>query len=194
MKYLFISSHVDDSDLACGATMADLIERGHEIHVLTLSTVYEGVDLLSEWVDSMKVLGVHSTFAMGFKTRHFHESYDEILQSLFSFKGYDFIFAPSAEDFHSDHSTVGRACERVFKNDNLITYQHPWNSRELKYNYFVQLEKRHIDKKIEALACYKSQAHRNYMNPDYILANAVNTGAMVGLKYAECFNVVNMIA
>jgi len=193
MKYLFISPHVDDSDLACGATIASLVERGHDVDVITLSTNYENINLNFEWAESMIKLGVAPIFANHFPTRFFNKHYDKILQYLFSFKKYDFVFSPSSKDFHIDHSTVGLACERVFKNDNLITYQHNWNTRNIEMNYFVELEKRHIEKKIEALSCYKSQQHRNYMSPDYIMANAINTGAMIGVKYAEGFNLVNMV-
>jgi len=193
MKYLFISAHMDDCELACGGTMVSLIERGHTVNVITLSCIYEEKNLSIEWVKSMDKLGVDHYSKMNFKTRYFNTQHDEILQYLFKVEKYDFIFAPSSADAHMDHSTVGRICERVFKNENLITYQHIWNSRETKSNLFVELEKHHIQKKIEALACYKSQAHKSYMNPEYIWANAINNGVQCGVKYAESYNVFNII-
>jgi len=195
MKYLIIAPHTDDESIACGGTIASLLERGHTVDVITLSCIYDKVNLSLEWVAAMDVLGVTSYRKADFTTRQFYKQYDDILQYLYPYTAgeYDFIFAPNSIDAHSDHSTVGRACERVFKNDSLITYQHNWNSRTIEMNYFVELEKRHIEKKIEALACYKSQQHRSYFNKDYIYANALNTGVMCGLKYSEGFKSINLI-
>lgn len=195
MKYLFIESHLDDTILACGGTISRLKEQGHHVTCITLSHIYGDLDLTEEWINAMETLNVDSFSKQNFKTRYFNTQYDEILQYLFQVQkqNYDFVFAPSSIDIHLDHSTVGAICERVFKHTNLITYQHPWNTRENKANYFVKLSGEHIATKINALNCYKSQKGRNYFNPEYTWANAVNNGVICGSKYAESFQAVNLI-
>jgi len=193
-KYLVISSHTDDAELSCGATISKLIQQNHTVTVITLSCVYEGVNLSLEWVKSMETLSVDSYHKFNFTTRLFHEEKNDILQKLYEFNNqYNFIFAPSSKDVHSDHATVGQCAERVFKNSNLITYTADWNTRNRQTNYFQRVEQSHVEQKIKALACYESQKHRAYMHPDYIWANALNTGVMCGTKYAESFNAINLI-
>ncbi len=195
-KYLFISPHLDDSELAAGGTIARMKEEGHKITVVTLSTIYEGVNLSLEWISSMNTLMVDHCIQQDFKTRFFDTQHDAILQYLFTIQkdGYDFVFAPSSVDFHSDHSTVGRICERVFKHVNLVSYTHPWNTRGVTQNYFIQLKEKHISKKTDVLSCYKSQLKRNYFDEDYTYAEAKRTGVICGSEYAEGFQVVNFIA
>lgn len=192
MTYLFIGSHVDDVELSCGGTITRLIEENHLVTVVTLSYMYENADLLHEWKQSMSKLGVHYLGYKDFETRLFHEKRQEILDYFFTLKGYDYVFTHSKFDVHSDHSTVGKEAERAFKNTNLLTFTGTWNHPP-KPDYFVRLNSNHIETKRGALVCYKSQRNRAYMSSDYIWANALNTGVMCGTKYAEGFNVVNLI-
>jgi len=191
-KYLFIGTHVDDAELSCGGFISKLIEEGKHVRVVTLSQIYGKENLIPEWFDSMDILGVNYLGHYLFKTREFYKEQNEILQELFSYQNYDFIVAPSSYDYHSDHSVVGYCARRAFKSKNLITYTGDWNRRTITHNYFVKLKKDHIEKKIKALSCYKSQNHRNYMNADYIWANARNMGVMAGCEFAEGFEVINL--
>jgi hypothetical protein len=45
-------------------------------------------------------------------------------------------------------------------------------------------------KKIEALNCYKSQSHRDYVNPEFVRGFAIARGVQVKVKYAEAFEVI----
>lgn len=196
MKYLFLSTHVDDVHLAAGGTIDKLIKSGHDVHNCSMSCVYDKGDLTDEFIRANEKIGMVNKFSiLHHQTRHFHEQYDDILQHLFLLKNenYDCIFAPSSQDYHSDHSTVGRCAERVFKNSNLITYTSDWNTRNRRANYYISLSQSNIEQKIAALSCYESQKEKLYMHPDYTWANALNNGVACGVKYAEAFHVVNII-
>lgn len=192
-KYLFIGCHTDDIELCCGGTLARMIDYGHECTVLVLSHEYNGVSLMGEFLDSMKGLKPDFITIKDFPSRHFFEYRQQILDLLVTFKDYDFVFTHSCADFHQDHSVVGFESQRAFKHANLITYQGDWNQRNFKKNYFVELFRQNIEKKLEALNCYKSQQNRAYMHPDYIWANALNNGVISGTKYAEAFELINYL-
>lgn len=193
MRYLFISPHVDDADLMAGGTIAKAIENGHEVNVVTLSTVYEGIDLYSEWLAAMDAFGVDDCHPYPYDARKFDKHANDILQTLFSYSGYDYVFAP-ARDFHSDHTIVAKAALRAFKHSNLLVYQADWNRRDFIKNYFVKLEDRHVQKKLDALKCYKSQQDRPYFKEEYLLGNLHVNGMMANCKYAEAFQVINFNA
>jgi len=195
MKYLFISAHCDDESLCCGGYIAREIELGHEVTILCLSQNYNGVNLRHEWLDSMKVLKPDDFEIRDFKTRDFVLYRQQILQLLhdYSKSNYDFVITHSANDFHQDHKVVGEESLRAFKNTNLITFVAEWNQRTQRKNYFVELTESNLNKKIEAVKCYKSQSEKTYTNPDYIRANAVNNGVIANVKFAEAYEVINYL-
>jgi LmbE family N-acetylglucosaminyl deacetylase len=81
---------------------------------------------------------------------------------------------------------------RVWKK-SIFTYLAPWNGNE-NPNYFVEITQQQLERKIEALACYRSQAHRPYMNADFIRAQARYNGIKCGKLYAEAFKIERLIA
>lgn len=190
MKYLFIGAHPDDVELCCGGTMTKLIDNGHEVHVLTLSHFFYGVDLKGEWLDSMVELRPDGCNICTFDPRLFSSDRQEILDLLLTYSNkFDYIFTHSASDYHQDHRTVGEESIRAFKGHNLITYKGVWNGDE-KSNYFVHLKEKHIKAKLSYLECYKSQSNRTYTNSDAIYAMAINAGLKCKTKYAESFEIV----
>lgn len=198
MKYLFIGAHVDDLELCCGATISKLLEEDNAIQLLTLSHKYGDLDLYSEWAmaTSCYQKGFRDKELRNFKSREFIKSRQEILDLFIEFgknEDYDFVFTHSPNCFHQDHSIVGQESIRAFKHTNLLTYQGDWNARTITKNYFVKLEHRHVQKKLEALACYKSQQHRPYFKQDVIVGSMAVNGMMVNCEFAEAFQVVNLI-
>jgi hypothetical protein len=51
-----------------------------------------------------------------------------------------------------------------------------------------------MERKVEALACYASQQHRNYANPEHIWTRARTHGINIGREYAEVFEVYRVVA
>lgn len=188
---LFIGAHVDDVNLSCGGTITKLNNSLNDITIVSLSRIYNGIDLRDEF-DSANC-AAHDCLLYDFKTRDFDKIRQNILELLLDFKGYDYVFTHSPFDMHQDHAVVGQESIRAFKHTNLITYCADWNTRNFTRNYFIKLQTKHIENKVVMLACYKSQIHRNYMQTDYTWANAINTGVICAAKYAESFQAINLI-
>lgn len=192
-KILFVAAHVDDSEISCGGTIAKLREQGKDVTVISLSHIYAGISLSQEFDSSMFVLQPVNAWVCEFETRQFARDRQLILDYLISIEDqFDTVFFHSPEDVHQDHSTVGFECLRAFKNHNLIAYGSPFNSLHLEENYFVELSPEHLLRKIDAIKCYKSQAHRVYMQPTVIEAQAITRGLQCGFKYAEAFKIIKL--
>lgn len=189
-KYLFIGAHTDDIELSCGGTIYKLVQE-HYIHCLSFSFCNKP-ELGEEYDASLSLLGVNFISLSNFPSRIFTKHRQDILNSLYSLTGFDFIFTHSVDCIHQDHKVIARESLRAFKGKNLITYSQPWNTNE-NPNYFVELSEQQLEKKIEALACYKSQAHRAYMSPDFIRAQARYNGIKCGKLYAEAFKIERLI-
>lgn len=194
-KYLFIGSHPDDLELCCGGTIVKLVQYGHNVHITAMSS-YIGIndDLIHEYTASAKLMGVSIMRVSSFRPRNFLFDRTEILHQLHGYllDGYDYIFTHSANDIHQDHKVIGEESLRAFKKLNLVTYQAEWNSLTYESNYFVELTEENMAKKLEAMACYKSQQHRPYFDKTFTYSRALLAGAKIGVKYAEPFRIVNM--
>ena len=103
------------------------------------------------------------------------------------------VLLPTIGDIHQDHATIAAEGLRAFKRTTVLGYEIPWNQFRFHKQAYVTLEERHLEAKAKALACYASQAHRNYANEEYIRNLARTHGIEIGRTYAECFEVVRWV-
>ncbi len=205
-RVLVISPHPDDGELGCGGTLARWIEEGKDIHYVVFSICEENVpehmprDILAkECHSSMKLLGVslEKLTILDYKVRKFPAFRQEILDSLTKLKEQikpEIVLVPSSSDTHQDHSTIYCETLRAFKKEASIWgYEHPWNNLTFTFDIFIRLEDKHIDKKIAALRCYKSQVNRSYFDERYTRAQVASRGVQVDCRNAEVFESIRLI-
>ncbi|MFW9905691.1 MAG: PIG-L deacetylase family protein, partial [Candidatus Thorarchaeota archaeon] len=151
--------------------------------------------LIKEIKEAIKVLGVpnDNLILFEYEVRKFSYHRQEILEDLVKLRKEiqpDIVFLPSPNDLHQDHTTLSQEGIRAFKTDSLLGYELPWNNITFQTQCFSVLEKKHVEKKIEALLCYKSQSHREYLSPEFIWGLATARGVQIKAKYAEAFEVI----
>jgi LmbE family N-acetylglucosaminyl deacetylase len=105
----------------------------------------------------------------------------------------ELIFLPSPNDTHQDHLVIAHEGFRAFKRASLLGYEIPWNNLTFNTNAFVFLEDKDLQKKIDALKCYKSQLDRFYASEDSVRSLARTRGTQIGTTYAEVFEVIRWI-
>ena len=118
----------------------------------------------------------------------------EVLIELWNEWEPDVVFQPSLHDIHQDHQTVAAEGLRAFKRTTILGYEIPWNNLDFAYQAYFALEKRYVERKVEALAKYASQQHRRYANSEYIWNLARTHGINVNREYAEVFQVYRFIS
>lgn len=198
MKYLFLGAHTDDIELCAGGTVAKLIELNNDVHFMAFSSC-QSEQIETEWNESLNILRPSQSNLAYFKNRLFSENRQDILDRMIQLRDnieYDYVFTHSTLDGHQDHRVIGQESIRAFKNTNLITYIAPWNqigSQPID-NYFVSLELKHVQKKIESCMAYKSQINRPYMNEDFLWAQARIAGIKCQSEFAEAFQVLKIKA
>jgi LmbE family N-acetylglucosaminyl deacetylase len=202
---LILAPHTDDAELGCGGTISRLIEEGNTVYCAAFSackhSVIEGFpeDVLeTEVKQASSALGISPDhlFLFEYAVRTFNYHRQEILDDILNLRNKikpDVVFVPSVNDIHQDHYTIAQEAVRAFKFSTLLCYELLWNNFEFKTTLFYSLEQKHVEAKIRALACYKSQEHRPYMQPDFIQSLAKVRGVQVGQPLAEVFEVVRMI-
>ncbi|MGQ9707196.1 MAG: PIG-L deacetylase family protein [bacterium] len=204
-KILILAPHTDDGELGCGGTIARFIEDGTNVFYVAFSTASESLPkglppnmLEIELRDACKILGIpdKNLIVFNYEVRKLNFVRQDILEHLVRLRDEiapDIVFMPSPSDLHQDHSTVAVEGLRAFKKESAFAYELPWNNITFTSQAFIPLDEKHIAKKIEAVGAYKSQSHRDYTKPDAIRAIATMRGLQIGVKYAECFEVLRWI-
>ncbi|MFT5055314.1 MAG: LmbE family N-acetylglucosaminyl deacetylase [Pseudoalteromonas distincta] len=201
-KILILAPHTDDGEFGCGASINKWVEEGKEVYYVTFSACKQSV--LPQFPEDILITEVKAaTASLGiapdhlilhdYEVRTFTYHRQEILDDLIKLRETlqpDLVLMPSLNDIHQDHKTIAEEGLRAFKFGSILCYEMPWNNLVFNTTCFITLEQRHIDKKIEALKLYKSQAHRPYSNPEFIKGLALNRGIQINANLAEVFEVV----
>ena len=204
-KILVLAPHTDDGEFGCGASIAKFIEEGAEVFYAAFSACEQSVlkqfpsdVLISEVKSATAVLGIkpENLILFQYEVRTFNFRRQEILQNLIELRNSispDLVFMPSVNDVHQDHSTIAIEGLRAFKLTTILCYEVPWNNLTFNTSSFIHLEERHVQKKIDALRLYKSQAHRPYANEEFLRSLARTRGVQIGTTHAETFDVVRLV-
>ena len=205
-RMLILSPHTDDGELGAGATIARFIEEGIEVYYIVFSScgksLPEGLPpdtLKKECRRATKILGTAADrlFLLDYEVRTFPTFRQDILEDLIEFKQKikpDLVLVPSSSDVHQDHNTIHQEALRAFKKEASIWgYEHPWNNLSFTTDIFVKLEEKHVERKIEALKCYKTQVNKGYFDERYISSLAYTRGKQLDWPYAEAFELVRLL-
>lgn len=205
-KILVLAPHTDDGELGCGGTIAKFCRENREVHYAAFSSCQKSLPagmaddtLIKECKTALQHLGMHASKLMtyDFEVREFTQKRQEILEELVSLDKYiqpDLVFIPSSTDIHQDHKIIHEEALRAFKKSSVLGYELPWNQRQTITTFFIKLNETEMEKKVKALAAYKSQQHRNYMQEDFIRSLAKVRGVQCNHTYAEAFEVHSIIA
>ncbi len=202
---LALSPHTDDVELGAGGAVARWVEEGKKVFYVAFSIAEESVpeglakDILEQEVhQATKLLGIAEKDLLIYKfgVRRFPQFRQEILELLIELRKRlkpELVLLPSLNDVHQDHHIIAQEGIRAFKNTTILGYEQPWNLLSFSSQAFVTLQKKHLDKKVEAISCYQSQKHRDYANEEFIRGLARIRGVQVNCEYAEAFEVVRWI-
>lgn len=209
MKILVVSSHTDDGIVIAGGTILRILEARDQVFYAGLSIASESLlegfpkDIVeTETKLATKILGIDAekVHIERFPVRRFQEHRQKILDTLIDLRNEirpEIVFVPSTTDTHQDHEVVNRESLRAFKNFcSIYGYDFPWTElHQMKMNLFYQLGERHMQKKMKAINCLRSQIAKKtpYLSEDYIRGLAIERGVRIGAKYAEAFEIIREI-
>lgn len=205
-KILVLAPHTDDGELGCGGTIARFLEEGKEVYYAAFSSAEQSVPegmpkdvLKKEIIMAMNNLGLpeNNLILFEYEVRMFFKYRQEILEDMIKLNekiNPDLVFLPSNFDLHQDHKVISQEGFRAFKRSSILGYELPWNNLTFNTDAFILLKDNHVSRKIKALECYKSQAGKSYISPEFITSLAKIRGTQVNLPYAESFEVIRCIA
>lgn len=204
-RVLVLAPHTDDGEFGCGATINKFIEEGKEVYMAAFSACEQSVlkefpkdILITEVKEATQVLGIRpeNLSLYPYQVRTFNFQRQSILDDLIQLRerlNPDLIIMPTMQDVHQDHHTIAEEALRAFKFSSILCYELPWNNISFKSSSFVIVSERNLQKKVDALAKYRSQTHRSYANEELIRSICRMRGVQINSRYAEAFEVIRWI-
>ncbi len=221
MNYLIVVAHPDDEVLGAGALMYQKHRKGDNVDVCILSGGVaarhlrpEDSDLAADIVSSNAVLGVRHCLIGEFPNIQLnvtpHLKLVQFIETAIVKCQPDVIITHHPGDTNNDHLHTSLACQAAIRLFQRRPEVRPlgefwfmevpsateWNVNQAMQpftpNVFVEVGKDGVDKKLEALSCYRD-VMRPYPHPrseEAIRGIAAWRGVQAGVNYAESFQCV----
>jgi LmbE family N-acetylglucosaminyl deacetylase len=199
-RLLFLGAHPDDIELGCGALIANVVGQA-DLRCVTLSDNQKNPalkNLVQEHYHSMSILGVprEQIILKDFETRNFPRDRQQILEFLYEinrdFKP-DIVFTHTEDDIHQDHDVVRMEALRTYRGVSVLGYDVLRSSYGFFPHFLVEVTEEDVQKKIDALAEYKTYSSKYYFDPEIIRSTSVRHGALAERPYAEGFDILRII-
>ena len=200
-KVCFIGAHPDDIELGCGALIANIGDKA-DILCVTLSDNQKNPDLknlLQEHKASMAVLGVTGDrdIVKDFETRRFPQVRQEILETFLDIKKTfkpEIVFVHTKNDIHQDHATITDEALRAFRGITVLGFDVLRSSYGFFPHFLFEVTEKDVEKKLAALAEYKTYANRYYFDSQITRATMIRHGALAERPFAEGFDLLRVVA
>lgn len=198
-KVLAVGAHPDDLELACGGTLAKLVDAGHEVRGLVMSAGEAGEDQ-----GVRPAAARHGAAFLGLSGLRVHDFPDTRLETVSDGMvraieaavnefGPDVIFTHSAHDQDQDHYAVHRATLRAARaHHSILCFESPSVTRDFDPSVFVDIDG-YVDVKVEAVLSHRDQAGKPYMTPGRVRGMAAFRGAQAKNVNAEAFEPVRLL-
>jgi LmbE family N-acetylglucosaminyl deacetylase len=113
----------------------------------------------------------------------------EVLEGVAQTCAPDVIIAPSPDDAHQDHRTIGEIVPTVFRDQLYLAYEIPkWDGDLSRPSMYFPLSAEVAQRKVELLhKCFPSQRKRDWWDDEVFLGLARLRGMECRARYAEAF-------
>jgi LmbE family N-acetylglucosaminyl deacetylase len=208
INILALSPHTDDAELGAGGFLAKSVENGDNVTIVAFSTGNEETG--ATWQEARQAsltLGIEDSIQMdyyvdditgkmpSFKTRRFNEARQAFLEYFIVMRDNlapNLVLVPSTGDIHQDHQVVTAEAMRAFRKCSILGYELPWNNYSFDSMMYVELTEQQMQKKQQALVCYKSQRPRHYFDECAVNLARIR-GTQIKVEFAECFEVIRWV-
>lgn len=204
---LFVGAHHDDLEMAIGGSVPKWMSEGKKVSgaILTTSewTTPQGTvqrsfeNVIKECETASKILGYkpyHLKVCRDFELRYDDSVVRQIL-NLIDQESIDTLITIWPYDAHPTHQIASQiALSSTRKVPNVLTSKISWNSVREAYKptFFIDISQT-IEKKLEALKCYKDEYERvGNKWEKYIRSSGGLYGLEANCDYAEAFEVIKL--
>lgn len=208
LRVFVISSHPDDETLGCAGTIAKHIANGDEVHCIVMASNYRSPQIADDFQKVMLVLGVKHYKLFGLPDMELEKytmrELSKLIEQYIEEVGVpDVVYTHWEKDLSQDHRLTFLATITALrpvwnKSFFIYSFESPssteWSGHPFDAEMFVDV-KDFMDKKMEALKCYKTeiQLFPHPRSKESLMGRAIYWGSYCGLEYAEAFKVVREV-
>jgi LmbE family N-acetylglucosaminyl deacetylase len=198
LKIVCLAAHPDDIEIAAGATLLALAERGSVAgHWLTLTG---SPDRRAEAEAAVEAFlpGSQSSFDAfpdGRLPAHWNEVKDILHAFAATVPDADVVLAPRMDDAHQDHRLLGTMAPTVWRDALVLHYEIPkWDGDIGRSNCYVPISEELARRKVSLLSkFYPSQRSRDWWDDETFLALMRIRGMECRSRYAEAFQTAKAV-
>jgi LmbE family N-acetylglucosaminyl deacetylase len=207
VNILGVGAHFDDLELGCSGTLIKHIQIGDKVTMLVITnSAYRnhdgakirGADVaLRESIEASKIIGAE-LICLNYKTFMvpFDEALTQEINRYIEELEIDTIYSHWVHDLHRDHQYSGRTTLMAGRHvPRFMMYRSNFYDTENQFhgNFYSDISDV-MDKKIEVIKAHKSELERvRYKWLDFFCKQHKNDGQKIGVKYAECFEVIRYL-
>jgi N-acetylglucosamine malate deacetylase 1 len=207
MNVLAVGAHYDDVELGCSGTLIKHVKKGDKVTLVVVTDsayknpqgdIIRGADIASrEGATAAKIVGAELT-CLNYET--FMVPFDEALtKKLISYiedLEIDMIYSHWVHDQHRDHQYAGKATLMAGRHvPRFLMYRSNFYDTEQAFrgNFYSDISDV-MDIKVEVIKAHQSELERvRYQWLDFFKKQHENDGQKIGVKYAECFEIIRYL-
>ncbi|GIF14237.1 PIG-L deacetylase family protein [Actinoplanes teichomyceticus] len=189
---LAIGAHPDDIELGCGGTLAAHRAAGDAVTMLVVTGGQNGpgpvgerraeAETAARSLDCLLLWGRLQDCAVQADAATIAVIEDAIRQTEA-----DVVYVHAPDDSHQDHRAVAAATVSAARHNRRVLHYRSPSTTRFEPSVYVDISA-HLDRKLAALACHRSQVASSAMvDPEVVAASARHFGAQARVRFAEAF-------
>jgi N-acetylglucosamine malate deacetylase 1 len=209
MNLLFVLAHPDDESFSCTGTIAHHVDKGHNVHLITMcrgnrpgaGEVETARQVAYNTVTNM--LGITATLGYSDDLRLDYHDALKMIES-YQFKP-DMVYTHSTSDLHRDHRITAEACLSAFRPKPGSTVRQllmcetiaatDWSFGVVNDSFHANVYNdvsKYMDVKEFAMKQYATEIYEfpDARSIESMRVMAQNRGRQIGVSYAEAFQLV----
>lgn len=200
LSVLAVGAHPDDIEIGAGGTLLDLSasQPGLQVRYVVLTG---SADRQQEARNAARAFAPSAELTIDLldlpegRLPTVWGQVKEALESVGQSCSPDLILAPSRDDAHQDHRTIGEIVPTVFRDHLYLSYEIPkWDGDVGRPSVYVPISATIARRKLELLhKCFPSQQGRDWWDDEVFLGRARLRGMECRAPYAEAFTCTKLI-
>ena len=192
LSVLAVGAHPDDIEIGAGGLLLGLTASQPQVRYVVLTGTPERHEEARTAAASFLPNAALTTELFGLPEGRLPAAWGsvkEILEDVARSFSPDLILAPSRDDAHQDHRTIGELIPTVFRDHLYLAYEIPkWDGDLGRPGMYFPLPVELAQRKVELLhKCFPSQQGRHWWDDELFLGLARLRGMECHTRYAEAF-------
>ncbi len=207
MNVLGIGAHFDDIELGCSGTLINHVRKGDKVTMLVItdsSYMNPSGEIIREseiaYQEGLKAANIIGAQLICLNLKTFMVPFDEFLTKKINSYIDDFkidtIYSHWVNDLHRDHQFTAKAVLMAGRHvPRFLMYRsnHYDTEQQFRGNFYSDISEA-MDKKIEVIKAHESELKRvRHAWLDFFKNQNANDGQKIGVRYAECFEVIRYL-